>query len=124
MTYENIGPRSRATAEALLAAAEKVGVPHQQVRTTIRGYVVPPAVADEYRRMIAGETQSIEEEEKNSSADTESVDVAEEAPSGLPDATWKNPEIVAYAAEKGIDLGDATKKADMLAVIAADTKEE
>lgn len=38
---------------------------------------------------------------------------------GAPSKDWKNDQIVAYAQREGIDLGDATKKNDMLAVIAA-----
>lgn len=37
--------------------------------------------------------------------------------STVPDESWKNDEIQDYAAQHGIDLGDATVKADMLAVI-------
>ena len=42
-----------------------------------------------------------------------------EGTSDLPDETWTNAEIVAYAEANNIDLGVATKKADMLAVIEA-----
>lgn len=48
-------------------------------------------------------------------------------PTGTPGASENpldkatNPEIVAFAAANGIDLGEATKKADMLAVIAKAT---
>lgn len=113
MTYTNIDGRSRATAEALLAAADKVGVQPYEVRTTIRGYVVPDAVAAEYNRMLAGKTEPVEE-------------VPAEGPSGedAPDETWKNDEIKAWAEAHEVDLGGATKKADMLAAIqAADTEE-
>lgn len=37
--------------------------------------------------------------------------------SGEPDASWKVAALKAYADEQGIDLGDATKKDDILAVI-------
>lgn len=40
-------------------------------------------------------------------------------PEGDPVEAWKNDQIEAFAAREGIDLGDATKKADMLAAIAA-----
>lgn len=36
-----------------------------------------------------------------------------------PDKSWKVAELVAFAAEKQIDLGDATKKDDILAVLVA-----
>jgi len=38
--------------------------------------------------------------------------------SETPDATWKVAELTAYAAERNIALGDATKKDDILAVLA------
>ncbi len=113
MTYTNIDGRSRANAEALLAAAKKLNLPVNVVRTTIRGYIVPDAVAAEYRKMLAGETKPIEEEP-----------VKSEPVETVPDSTWKNADIEAYAEEHGIDLGGATKKADMIAAITADTKEE
>lgn len=117
MTYTNIDGRSRATAEALLAAAKTVGASVHEVRTTIRGYVVPDAVAAEYRRMLAGETPAVEEE----AVAEESV----EEKSSFPDASWKNDDIKEWAESHGVDLGNATKKADMLAAIqSADTKEE
>jgi hypothetical protein len=117
MTYTNIDGRSRATAEALLAAADKVGVERYEVRTTIRGYVVPDAVATEYQRMLAGETKAVEEEPVAEEPDEEK--------SSFPDSSWKNDDIKAWAESHEVDLGDATKKADMLAAIqSADTKEE
>lgn len=39
--------------------------------------------------------------------------------SEAPDSTWKVADLKAYAADNGIDLGDATKKDDVLAVITA-----
>ena len=39
--------------------------------------------------------------------------------SGTPGKSWKVPELKAYAEEQGIDLGDATKKDDILAAIEA-----
>jgi hypothetical protein len=113
MTYTNIDGRSRATAEALLAAAEKVGVHPWEVRTAVRGYIVPDAVAAEYKRMVAGETAPVEE------TPAEGPAVEDE-----PNSTWKNEEIKAWAEAHEVDLGGATKKADMLAAIqAADTEE-
>lgn len=37
--------------------------------------------------------------------------------SETPDKTWKNDDLVAYATEHSIDLGDATKKEDLVAAI-------
>lgn len=46
--------------------------------------------------------------------------------SETPDKLWKVAELKAYAEEHGIDLGDATKKDDILAVLVsvADGKED
>jgi hypothetical protein len=118
MTFTTITPRSRATAEALLVAADKLGLPRAQVRTSIRGYIVPDAVAAEYRKMLAGETEPIEPEV----SEPEEVAPLRE---GSPDGTWKNEEIKAWAEAHEVDLGGATKKADMLAAVqATDTEEE
>ncbi|WP_280389307.1 Ish1 domain-containing protein [Nocardia wallacei] len=40
-----------------------------------------------------------------------------EAPAGDPSESWTVAELKAYADEHGIDLGEATKKADILAAI-------
>lgn len=53
------------------------------------------------------------------------INVEDEVEVAKPDKTWKNEDIVQYAGDHGIDLGEATKKDDMLAVIAtAETKED
>lgn len=45
-------------------------------------------------------------------------DSADEQPkSETPDKSWKVDELKAYAVEKSIDLGDATKKDDILSVL-------
>ena len=36
-----------------------------------------------------------------------------------PDSTWKVADLKSYAADNGVDLGDATKKEDIVAAIAA-----
>lgn len=38
-------------------------------------------------------------------------------PEGEPDASWRVADLIAYAREHEIELGEATKKADVLAVI-------
>lgn len=38
-----------------------------------------------------------------------------------PDKSWKVADLKAYAEEQGIDLGDATKKEDILAVLAGNS---
>lgn len=113
MTYVTIAGRNRKTAEALLHAASKVGVDPTEIRTGAVGYIVPVAVSDYYQKMVRGETEGVPEEGP----------LAEE-PQGEPDESWKNDEIKAWAEAQGVDLGGATKKADMLAAIqAADTEE-
>lgn len=114
MTYTNIDGRSRATAEALLAAAAKVNIDPHEVRTTIRGYVVPDAVAAEYKKMLSGKSEPVSEEP------AEEVELSDDSPS----ESWKNDEIKSWAEAQGVDLGGATKKADMLAAIQAAGTEE
>jgi len=115
MTYVTIPGRSRENAEALLHAAAKVGVDPSEVRTGAVGYIVPVAVSEYYQKMVRGETEPEEAPEEGPS---------EEPREGDPDETWKNDEIKAWAEAHGVDLGGATKKADMLAAIqAADTEE-
>lgn len=109
MTNVSISPRSRAIAEALLSAAEYVGLDPSVVTTTRTGYIVPVEVAERYGAMVRGETEPVEQ-----STDAE----------GEPDDTWKNADIEKYAGDHGIDLGGATKKADMLAAIATAKNKE
>lgn len=52
------------------------------------------------------------------------VDADKAQRSETPDATWKVADLKAYADENGIDLGDAKKKEDLLAVIAGTTSDE
>lgn len=47
------------------------------------------------------------------------VDADASTRSEAPDSTWKVAELVDHAAENGIDLDGATKKADVLAAIVA-----
>ena len=51
------------------------------------------------------------------------LDVAEEedarVPEGEPDSTWRLAQLRDYAEERSIDLGEATKKADILTAIEA-----
>lgn len=44
---------------------------------------------------------------------------ADAQPEGAPDESWKVAQLKAHAAASGIDLGDATVKADILAAIVA-----
>ena len=43
----------------------------------------------------------------------------ESSRSESPDSSWKVADLRAYASENGIDLGDATKKDDIVAAIQA-----
>lgn len=51
--------------------------------------------------------------------DLDSEDTVVEIPEGDPAESWTNDQLKAYAAKHEIDLGDASKKAEYLAVIAA-----
>jgi hypothetical protein len=107
--YVTVGPRAAVDSEALIAAAGRLGFEPSAVRRTATAYIVPAQVADEFRRS-AGRTASIEDSPEKSS---------------FPDDSWKIDDIKAWAEAHTVDLGNATKKADMLAAIqAADTKEE
>lgn len=101
-----VSPRSRENAEALLAAADKLGYEPDVVRTQHNGYLVPRDVAERFQAMLNGEIDEPVEDEPET-----------------PDESWNNDKIRAYADENKIDLGDNTKKADMLAAIAAAEKE-
>lgn len=48
LTY--VPGRGTQTAKALLEAADKVGAPRESVKTQLRGYIVPEAVATEYSK--------------------------------------------------------------------------
>jgi hypothetical protein len=106
--YGFVAGRSREHAKAILAAAEAAGVDKALVQTVADGYLAPEAAVRQYE----GKTLGADEE-------------PEKGPSEVPDESWKNADIKTWAEDHGVDLGDATKKADMLAAISsADTKEE
>ena len=44
-------------------------------------------------------------------------------PQGAPDESWTVKQLKAYAAERDIDLGDATKKVDILDILIEDADE-
>ena len=101
--YGVIAGRSRANAQAALEAAKTAGVEASEVKAVAGGYLVPDAVLDAFHEAIDG-----------TAADAEAT----------PTSDWKNTEIEAWAESHGIDLGDATKKADMLDAIASATGKE
>lgn len=47
------------------------------------------------------------------------VDADKASRSESPDSTWRVADLKAYAADNGVDLGEATKKDDVLAAIVA-----
>ena len=102
--YGLVGPKNADTARALLAAAEAVGEPAYVVRTTIGGYIAPVKVVKKYEEGLgAPKEEPVEEDEK----------------SDFPDDSWKVADIKTWATAHEVDLGDATKKADLLAAIQA-----
>jgi hypothetical protein len=108
--YGVVGPRSREVARALLDAAAAAGEDPSVVRTTIGGYIAPIKVVKKYEEGLgaAPEEEPEEEDEK----------------SDFPDDSWKNADIKGWAEAHKVDLGDATKKADMLAAIRTAEQEE
>jgi hypothetical protein len=111
--YGFVAGRSRANARAIIAAAQAAGVDTSLVRTTLDGYLAPEAAVKQF-------------EGKNFEApDEDAAEKVELTGDDAPDETWKNAAIEDWAKDHGVDLGDATKKADMLAAISdASTKEE
>jgi hypothetical protein len=108
--YGFVGPRGRKIAEALLDLSAKIGSDPALVRAQMDGYLAPEAVVREYEKGLGTS-------EEGPLPDTEPMDP-------VPDGSWKNADIEDYAEQHGIDLGGATKKADMLSAISAATKEE
>lgn len=118
-----IAGRSSANARAALAAAEAAGVDTSEVLAVREGYLVPDAVLDAFHAAAAGEPADVTyiDGSKPETGD-DGIPVVEEL---TPTSDWKNADIEQWASDHGIDLGGATKKADMLAAIStADTKEE
>lgn len=105
--YGIIAGRSRQNAQAALDAAKVAGVESREVKAVKDGYLVPDAVLEAFHAALGGEE----------------IDLGDDAPA-TPTSDWKNAEIKSWAETHGIDLGDATTKADMLAAIAATNKEE
>lgn len=103
-----VAGRSRKNAQALLEIADKQGVDRTLVRTAMDGYYVPVSVAKEYEKRLGAP----EEPE----AEVEGEEEPTEGPS-VPDETWKVADLKAFAQDNEVDLGDATKKADILAAI-------
>ena len=100
--YGIIAGRSRKNAQAALDAASAAGVDPGEVSAVAEGYLVPQAVLDAYHGAASAAVNA----------------------EFYPTSDWKNAEIKEWASAHEIDLGDATTKADMLAVITATNKEE
>lgn len=107
MAYGFVSPRSTEVAKTLLGLAESLGVEAWEVRATIGGYYVPEKVARKYEETLVAQKAAPKEDA--------------EGPS--PDESWKNADIKEWAEAHEVDLGDATKKADMLAAIQAHKEE-
>ena len=150
-----IAGRGYENAVAALAAADAAGVSQSEVLAVDEGYLVPDAVLDAFHAAggakpapqaevqeqddpAAGEAAAPEdiptlepyegtpiEEGSAALPDDFAPHASQHGEGDVPDETWKNAEIEQYASDHGIDLGGATKKADMLdAISTADTKEE
>ena len=106
--YGFVAPRSGEVARNLLALAEKQGLEPYVIRSTIGGYYVPRSVALAYEDSLG--TPKEEPAEADEKSD-------------FPDEAWKVADIKEWASAHEVDLGDATKKADILAAIRS-AKEE
>jgi len=104
--YGFVAGRSRANAQTLLEIADSQGVERALVRTTIDGYHVPVSIAKEYEKRLGAPDE----------LEAEAEEEPEEGPLA-PDETWKVADLKAFAQDNEVDLGDATKKADILAAI-------
>lgn len=102
--YGFVGPRSGEVARALLDLADKRGFDPSVVRATIGGYYVPVDVAKDYEQTLGAPAPQDEPEEEDEKSD-------------FPDDSWKVADIKEWASAHEVDLGDATKKADILAAI-------
>ena len=99
--YFLLSGRNKENARKAISEAQERGYGADSVLTRHDGYLIP---------LGKGDAVAVEGDEPESDA---------------PDKTWKNDDIVEWAKGRGIDLTDATTKADMLAAIeAASEKEE
>lgn len=101
--YGVVGPVTPEVAQALLRIAEQSGLAPDSIRTTIGGFIAPVDVVKRYEEHLGAEP---------------------EGQSDVPDKSWNNAQIKEWAEAHDVDLGDATKKADMLAAISTADKEE
>lgn len=106
--YFLLGGRSKENARKAIDEAQKRGFGADAVLTRQDGYLIP----------LSAHEGDAGDEIVSDSDEGEPIEIVGEAIE-VPDESWKNDDIVAFAAEHGIDLGEATKKADMLAAIQA-----
>lgn len=105
-----IAGRSSENARAAIEAAKAAGIDTSLVLAVPEGYLVPGEVLEAFHKAASADS------------DAEGSDAEPEA---TPTSDWKNADIEQWAVDHGIDLGGATKKADMLdALSTAQTKEE
>lgn len=89
--YFLLGGRSKENARKAISEAQERGFGADAVLTRQDGYLIP--LADGEVTELVGE------------------------PIETPDKSWKNEDIINFAEEQEIDLGEAATKAEMLAVI-------
>lgn len=128
--------KTKANARGLLAAAKSLDLPVTVVESTRFGFEVPDEVAEAFEKAQIEAEEGSTNPDQETSGKTENTDVVpeDEATRGTDgiqelseapfDPNGTNDEIKAYAEAHEIDLGDATKKADMVAVIEAALKEK
>jgi hypothetical protein len=132
--YGFVAGRSRETAKAILAAAEAAGVDPGLVQTIAGGYLAPEKAVRQYEGKdglgATDEGEGIEPDEfEHEEPEPQEYELLPEkvelSGDDRPNESWKNADIKNWARDNGVDLGDATNKADMLAAISsADTEEE
>lgn len=101
--YFLLSGRNKENARKAISEAQERGFGADSVLTRHDGYLIPLGKGD------VVETTPGTEGNDPVELDAEAVEA--------PDDSWKNDDIVEFAKSHGIDLGEATKKADMLAVI-------
>lgn len=73
-------------------------------------------MAKRYRHVTSGALVSVRDD-KAMGSEWEDAGAPERSES--PDSSWKVADLKAYAADNGIDLGDATKKDEIVAAISS-----
>lgn len=130
MADEFYGPRSRANARALLAAAESLGLHPGVVRTQAGGYLVPHEVAEivlglqdikpdtEYEGEQKAEEQKVADGDTPEETKPEPVEETKRPSQADSKADW-----LAYAQSKGLDVTDDNTKAEIVKAVQDSEKE-